>query len=163
MDTARRQAPAHLPPQKRAELIAHQTVEDAAGLLGVEQILIDGTGIGHALLHALFGDLVKGHAVGLVGVQPQDIGQMPADGFALTVRVGCQQNAVGLLGFCLELLDELGFILDIDVLGGVVMFHVDAQLGLRQVPDVAHAGRDLVILAQIFANGLRLCRRLHDH
>ena len=43
------------------------------------------------------------------------------------------------------------------------MFHVDAQLGLRQVPDVAHAGRDLVILAQIFANGLRLCRRLHDH
>ena len=37
------------------------------------------------------------------------------------------------------------------------MFHVDAQLGLRQVPDVAHAGRDLVILAQIFANGLRLC------
>ena len=88
---------------------------------------------------------------------------MPADGLSLTVRVGCQQNAVGLLGFCLELLDELGFILDIDVLGGVVMFHVDAQLGLRQVPDVAHAGRDLVILAQIFANGLRLCRRLHDY
>ena len=135
----------------------------AAGLLGVAQVLINGTGIGHALLHALFGDLVKGHAVGLVGVQPQDIGQMPADGFALTVRVGCQQNAIGLLGFCLELLDELGFILDIDVLGGVVMFHVDAQLGLGQVPDVAHAGRDFVILAQIFANGLRLCRRLHDY
>ena len=163
LDTARRQAPAHLPPQEGAELIAHQTVEDAASLLGVEQVLINGTGIGHALLHALFGDLVKGHAVGLVGVQPQDIGQMPADGFALTVRVGCQQNAVGLLGFCLELLDELGFIFDIDVLGGVVMFHVDAQLGLRQVPDMAHAGRDLVILAQIFANGLRLCRRLHDY
>ena len=55
----------------------------------------------HTLLHALFGDLVKGHAVGGGGVQTQNIGKMPADGFALAVRVGCQQNAVALLGFCL--------------------------------------------------------------
>ena len=30
----------------------------------------------------------------------------------------------------------------------------DAQLGGGQVPDMAHAGRDLIVLAQIFANGI---------
>ena len=29
--------------------------------------------------------------------------------------------------------------------------------------DVAHAGRNFVVFAQIFADGLRLGRRLHDH
>jgi hypothetical protein len=89
------------------ELIAHQTVQHAARLLGVEQILINGAGMGHALLHALFGDLVKGHTVRLVGVQPQNVGQMPADGFAFTVRVGCQQHAVCVFGLALQFLDEL--------------------------------------------------------
>ena len=107
LHTACGQAAAHLTPQERTELVAHQTVQHAARLLGVEQILINGTGVGHALLHTLFGDLVKGDTVGLVGVQPQNIGQMPADGLALAVRVGRQQHAVGVFGLALQLLDEL--------------------------------------------------------
>ena len=157
------QAPAHLAPQEGAELVAHQTVQHTAGLLGVEQIFVDGAGVGHALLHALFGDFVKGDAVGGVGVQPQDVGQMPADGFAFAVRVGRQQNAVGVLGLTFEFLDELFLAFDADVLGRIAVLHINAQLGSRQVPDMAHAGGDLVVIAQIFANGLRLCRRLHDH
>ena len=157
------QAPAHLAPQEGAELVTHQTVQHTAGLLGVEQIFVDGAGVGHALLHALFGDLVKGDAVGGVGVQPQDVGQMPADGFAFAVRVGRQQNAVGVLGLAFEFLDELFLAFDADVLGRIAVLHINAQLGSRQVPDMAHAGGDLIVIAQIFANGLRLCRRLHDH
>ena len=133
------------------------------GLLGGEQGFVDGAGMGHALLHALFGDLVKGHAVGLVGVQPQNVGQMPADRLAFAVRVGGEKDAVGVLGLALELLDELFLALDADVLGRVIVLHINAKLRGGQIPDVAHAGRNLVILAQIFANGLRLCRRLHDH
>ena len=160
---ARRQAPADFAPQEGAELVAHQTVQHAAGLLGVEQVFVDGAGMGHALLHALFGDLVKGHAVGFVGVQPQNVGQMPADRLAFAVRVGGEKDAVGVLGLALELLDELFLALDADVLGRVVVFDINAQLGGGQVADVAHAGRDLVVLAQIFADGFRLCGRLHDH
>ena len=163
LDTAGRQAPADLPPEERAELIAHQTVQHTAGLLGVEQVFVDGAGVGHALLHALFRDLVEGHAVGLMGVQAQDIGQMPADGFALTVRVGREKDAVGVLGLALELLDELFLALDADVLRRIAVFDINAQLGGGQVADVAHAGRHFVVAAQIFADGFRLCRRLHDH
>ena len=118
--------------------------------------------MGHALLHALLGDLIEGHAVGLVGVEAQDVGQMPADGFAFTVRVGRQQHTVGVLGLALQLFDELFLAFDADVLRRIVMLDVDAQLGGGQIADVAHAGRNFVVFAQIFADGLRLGRRLHD-
>ena len=163
LHTACGQAAAHLTPQERTELVAHQTVQHAARLLGVEQIFVDGTGVGHALLHTLFGDLVKGDTVGLVGVQPQNIGQMPADGLALAVRVGRQQHAVGVFGLALQLLDELFLALDADVLRGIAMLHINAQLRCGQIADMAHAGSDLVVIAQIFADGFRLCRRLHDN
>jgi hypothetical protein len=118
--------------------------------------------VGHTLLHALLGDLIEGHAVGLVGVEAQDVGQMPADGFTFTVRVGRQQHTVGVLGLALQLFDELFLAFDADVLRRIVMLDVDAQLGGGQIADVAHAGRNFVVFAQIFADGLRLGRRLHD-
>ena len=59
-----RKPAAHLAPQKRAELVADQAVQLAPGLLGVEQVYVDGARVGHALLHAFFGDLVKRDAVG---------------------------------------------------------------------------------------------------
>src|SRR5699024_5215370 len=125
----------------------------AAGLLGVEQILVDGAGMGHALLDPLFGDLVERDPVGLGGVDAQKVGQVPADGLAFPVGVGGQQDAVGLFGLGLELLDEFFLPLDIDVLGRIAVLDINAKLGSGQVPDVAHAGRHLVILAQVFANG----------
>ena len=162
LDAARRQTAPDFPPQEGAQLIAHQTVQHTAGLLGVEEVFVDGAGVGHTLLHALLGDLVEGHAVGLVGVEAQNVGQMPADGFAFTVRVGRQQHTVGVLGLALQLFDELFLAFDADVLRRIVMLDVDAQLGGGQIADVAHAGRNFVVFAQIFADGLRLGRRLHD-
>ena len=98
-----------------------------------------------------------------MGVQPQNVSQMPADGFAFAVRVGRKKHAVGVFGFAFQLLDELFLAFDADVLRGIVMLHVDAQLRSGQVADMAHAGGDLIIIAQIFADGLRLSRRLHDY
>ena len=157
------QAPAHLAPQKRAELVAHQTVQNAAGLLGVEQVDVDGPGMGHALGDTLLGDLTEGDPVGVLDVQTQEMGQMPADGLALTVRVSGKEDLVGLFGLALQFLDELFLALDVDILRGVVVVHIDAQLAGGQIADVAHAGGDFVAIAQIFPNGLRLGRRLHDN
>ena len=91
------------------------------------------------------------------------MGQMPADGLALTVRVSGKVDLIGLFGLALQFLDELFLALDVDILRGIVMIHIDAQLAGGQVADVAHAGGDLVAIAQIFPNGLRLGRRLHDN
>ena len=58
-------APPDLFPKKRTELIAHNSIQNAPGLLGVHQILVDVPWLLNGLLHHLFRDLVKGHAVGL--------------------------------------------------------------------------------------------------
>ena len=62
---ARGEAPADLLPQQRREAIAHDAVQHAPGLLGVHQVLVDVPGSGDALLHHLFGDLIKGDPAGL--------------------------------------------------------------------------------------------------
>ena len=67
----RGQAAAHLFPQQRRELIAHDAVEDAARLLGVHQILIDGAGLLDALADDLLRDLVEGDALRLFIVEVQ--------------------------------------------------------------------------------------------
>ena len=117
--------------------------------------------MGHALFDAFFGDLVKGHAVGRGGVQAQNIGQMPADGFALAVRVGCKQDAVALFGFGFQLLDQFLLSLDGDILRRKAVVHINAQLAGGQVPHMAHAGRNFIAPAQVFADGLCLGGGLH--
>ena len=118
--------------------------------------------MGHALLDALLRDLVKGHAVGCAGVQPQNVRQMPADGLALAVRVGRKQDAVALFGLGLQLLDELLLALDGDIFRCIAIFDINAQRAGGQVAHMAHTGRDLVAAAQILANGLGLGRGFHD-
>ena len=118
--------------------------------------------MGHALLDALLCDLVKGHAVGRSGVQPQNVRQMPADSLALAVRVGRKQDAIALFGLGLQLLDKLLLALDRDIFRLIAIFDINAQRTGGQVAHMAHAGRDLVAAAQILANGLCLGRGFHD-
>lgn len=134
--------------------VAHQAVQFAPGLLGVEQINVDGTGMGHTLLDALFGDLVKGHAGWRRQGQAQNVGQMPADGFAFAVRVGCKQDAVALLASAFSSLTSFLLALDGDILRRKAVVHINAQLAGGQVTHVAHAGRNFIAPAQVFADGL---------
>ena len=41
------QAPVHLAPQDRRDLVAVEAVEDPAGLGRVDEALVDGAGVGH--------------------------------------------------------------------------------------------------------------------
>ena len=67
------EAPADLFPQQGAQLIAHQPVQDAPGLLGVHQVLVDGPGGLDALLDHFFCDFVEGHPPGLLVRQVQKV------------------------------------------------------------------------------------------
>ena len=61
--TSGRQTTAHLFPQKRAELITYQTIQDTACLLGIHQIQVDLVGMAHTSLDTAPGDLVELHPV----------------------------------------------------------------------------------------------------
>ena len=64
-------------PQERAELITHQTVQNPACLLGIDQIQIDLVGIAHTCLNAAAGDLVEFHPIVGVHIQMQKLCDMP--------------------------------------------------------------------------------------
>ena len=150
-------------PQKRAELIADNAVENAACLLRVNKVLVDGTRLLNALRDDLLCDLIKGHASGLFVSKTQKCLQMPGDCLALAVRVRCKIDNITFFRFLFQLLDQLALVTDrlIDRLEIVLDVHADLAFG--QVTQVSHAGLDHIFLAQISLNGFRLCRRFHDH
>ena len=153
---------AHLFPQQRRELVAHDAVENTARLLRVHQILINGAGREDAFADHLFGDLVEGHALGLFIAQAQQCLEMPGDRLALAVRVRCKIDHVAGLGGFFQFVDQRFLALDRLVIGLEVMLDIYADLALGQIAQMPHAGRDDKVLAQIFANGLGLCRGFHN-
>ena len=162
LHTAGRQTLADLPPQQRAELIADDPVEHAAGLLRIDQVLVDGTRMLDGFLHDAARDLVEGHAVGRIVRDGQQIFQVPGDGLAFAVRVRCEIDAVGVLCGLLQLRDDLFLALERIVFRLKVMLDIDAQRALRQIAQVAHAGLDLIVGTEIFSDGFGLRRRFHD-
>ncbi len=160
-----RQAAPHRLPQERAHLVAHQPVQDAAGLLGVDLLLVDPARMGDGLGHALLGDLVEHGPLDLPGLSALVLylgGNVPGDGLALAVRVGGDEYPLGLGGGGLDLGQHLGLALDGDVGGLEVLLEVHPQLAGRQVADVPHGGDDRVLPPQVLADGPGLGRRFHD-
>ena len=74
-------------PQKGRDLIAHQAIENAAGLLGIDELHVDGARLREGGLNIGGRDGVKAYALrthlGFEGLQ-----QMPGDRFAFTIGIG---------------------------------------------------------------------------
>ena len=62
LHAASRQARHDLLPQHRGDLVAVEAVQDAAGLLGIDEVLIELTGVFRGLQDGGLGDLVEDHA-----------------------------------------------------------------------------------------------------
>ena len=176
LDAARRQPRHDLLPQHRGDLVAVQAVEDAAGLLRVDQVDVEVAGVGHGLGDGLRGDLVEHHPAGRdLGLQL--LQQVPGDGLALAVLISGQQELVGSGEGVLERADGGALVGVDDVKRLEVVVDVDAgprpllalvlgrHLGGpgRQVADVPTAGLDDVSVAQEAGDLRRLLRRLDDH
>ena len=162
LDPSCGQAPLDLLPQQGTELIAHQPVQNTPGLLGIHQILVDVPGMLNALTHHVLRDLIEGDPLCFLVRQIQQALEVPADSLALAVRVGCEVHGIRRLGGFFQVGND-GFLpLDglVDRLEVIVYIH--AEFAFLQVPEMAHAGLYLIVLAQIFSNGFGLRRRLHD-
>ena len=163
LDPSGGQAAADFFPQQGRELIAHNPVQNPPGLLGVHQTLVDLPGPGNRLTDHPLGDLIEGHAAGLLILQVQQLFQMPADSFPFPVRVGGQIDHVAGLGGFFQVADNVLFPLDGAVFRFKVVVNIHAQSAFGQVPQVAHTGFHLIAGTQILADGLCLGGRLHDH
>lgn len=145
LHAAGRQALADLLPQKRAELIAHDAVEHAARLLRIDQILVDPARLLDGFAHNVLCDFVEGHALRLLIRDIQQVFQVPRNGLALAVRVGCQKDIFTALGRAAQLRDDLFFSLERLILRLKIVFNIHAHRALRQIAQMSHAGLDLIV------------------
>ena len=151
----------HLLPEHRREHVAVQPIEDAAALLGIDQLQVDVAGRGDRVADRFLGDLVEhdplDRALGL-----EHLAEMPADGLAFAIGVGSQQHFRRVLDGRLQLPDPRLPVRRHDVvrLEAIVHVHTDAAPGLLldglghlagvlgQIPHVPHAGLDPELVAQ---------------
>ena len=163
LDPAGGEPPADLLPQQGGELVAHDAVQDAPGLLGVHQVLVNGPWRCDGIVDHLFCDLVEGHPVGLVIRDLQKLLQVPGDGFSLPVRVSGQKNLLAALSRLPQIRDHVLLSLDRLVVRREPVLHIHPELALGKVPNVPHGCLNLIAGPQIFSNGLGLGRRLYNH
>ena len=119
-----------LEPQQGADFVSHQAVQDAAGLLGVDQFHINWAGVGKGFLDRLFGDFVKDDPLGRFVFQLVPAGgglQVPGDGFAFPVGVGGQENVGGLVAGGFQVGDQIFLVAQRQVFGREFLLGIDAQ------------------------------------
>ena len=141
LDAPGRQAALDLLAEERAQRVADQAVDDAARLLGVDEVHVDLARVGERLLDRRLGDLVEGDPERLVVGHVGGLGDVPGDRLALAVEVGGEIDLVGALGGLLDVGDLLAPVVRDHVLRFEVVVDVDAELALArvlgQVADVA--------------------------
>ena len=155
------EAAVDLLPQPGGELVPHEAVQHAPGLLGIHTVLVDRAGMGHRFPDGRGRDLMEGNAHIVRGIHVQQPGQMPRNGFPFAVGVRCEKDVAGLVGFLLQFLDDRFPAVCIDVLRRKAVVDIHAEGALRQIPQMAHGGHHLVVRSEDALDGPRLCRRFH--
>ncbi len=149
---SRRQATPDLVPQERAEPIANQPVENAAGLLCVHQVAIYLAGPRDGRLNRVSGNLVKDHPMHRHGARNfESLGDVPGNRFAFTVRVGCEIDCVRLP----QGLAKFGhnFLFGNFIFWCKIVFQIYCQSVFGKIADVPHAGQNAELFAEILLEG----------
>ena len=149
-------------PKNGAQFKPYQAVQDASGLLGVDQISVHRSRGLNGLEDGGFCDLREHNAFGLISSQSKGLHQVPADGLSLSVLIRRQPNHFSLLGQFLEFRHHLGARRTDDVFGGKIVFNVHTLIAFGEVADVAHGRFDHKVLPEVTLDGFGLCRRLDD-
>ena len=151
-----------LAPEYRRELEADEAVEHAAGLLRIHEIHVYGAGILDGVLDGVLGDLVEDDALGAGGVEAEGLAKVPGDGLPFTVLIGREPYGTRLRGGFLQFGYHPALVCGDHVLGLETLVHVDTELLILQVADVAETCLYGEILSQIFLESLGFRRGLHD-
>ena len=164
LDAAGRQPQLDFEPEQRADFVADQPIQDAAGLLSVDQLHINCAGMLKGVLNGLFGDFVKDDAFGgaLEAIPAGGGLEMPGDGFAFAVGVGGEKDVGGAGAGLFQVVNQLFLVFLHEIFGREFLFGSHAEGGFGQVAHVAHGGGNDVFAAQDLADGAGFGGGFHD-
>ena len=150
-----------LAPQHGRERKADEIIERAARQIGFHQRLVDLARVFQCRQDRLFGNRVEGDALDFEAFAEhlavvQDLQNVPGDGFALAIRVCCQDQLIGALHRVGDVFHHLlAAILDVPMHGEIVVWLDRAVFGW-QIADMADRGDHLIVGAEILIDGFRL-------
>ena len=163
LDTTCRARAGQFTPQNRRKIKAHKIVQRAACQISFHKRLIDLTRIFHRFGYSCFGDRIENDAAnGRVFLDGFALGQgflqMPADRFALAIRVGRENEFVVVFqrvrdGFDMFFAIIANFPLHLEI--GIC---VDRSILWRQVTNMAVRGENGVVGSQILVDCLGFSR-----
>ena len=148
-------------PQQRADLITNDTVKNTSCLLGIDQIHINLTRLLDRGLDRGLGNLIEGDAHGLLHGNPQRSCQMPRNGFALAVRVSCEEYFFSGFGFLFDLLDQVTFAANIDIANSKIVVNINAECSFGQIANMSFGCDHFIIGAKVAFDGTCFGGRLH--
>ena len=152
LHAAGRQSPTHTRPQQRREAVAYDAVENASGLLRIDPVLFDRARVLERLGQRGRGHLIEHDALGALGRNAEDLGQVPSDRFAFAVQVRREVDLGGFLGELFQRGDLLCRARDRFVTWLEAIVYLDAgdqfvvlARARREIADVSDAGLDPVL------------------
>ena len=163
LDTASRQTWLDLAPQHRRQFKTDDAVQHTTCLLGVYQIEVDAARMLDGLENSGLGNLVENDTARILLGQSQHLKQMPCDSFSLAVFITREPHDIGLGGLVLQLLYLFLLVFRNLIYWFKAVLHVNAEVLLVQVTDVAETRHHFIIISQKLLDGLRLGWRLDNH
>ena len=159
----RREPPADFPPQDGGELVTDQAVEDAPGLLGLDEVHVYLPRILDGMEDGPLGYFVEDDPAGALRIEAEGIEEVPRNGLPFAVFIAREPDGVGFAGGGREVGDHLLLIVGHHIIGLEGAGRIYRQLPVGQVPDVPVARFYSKFLTEKFFNRLGFCRRFDNY
>ena len=163
LHTASRQTRLNLAPKHWRKFKTHNAVEHTARLLGVHQIDVDIARVFDSLKNGWFGDFVKHDTARGFGLQAKHLIQVPSDSLSLAVLIGCEPHHLCLFRCFFQIGYTALLVFGDFVDRAETVFHINTEIALVQVANMALTCHHLVVFSKIFFDSLRLSRRLNNY
>ena len=114
------------------------------------------------ILDRRLGDLIEGHALGILLLKLEQLLDMPGNRLALAVRVSRKVHEIAFADLAADFLDNFILSLDRHIFRLEIVLKIDTHFLFRQIAQMPHRCLDHISRTEVFANGLGLGWGLHD-
>ena len=127
LHTTRGKTRPNLAPQHRRKLVTVQAVQNTAGFLGIDHVVVNVASIVKRRFDGFLRDFVEHHALDR-HFRLERLYQMPGDGLPLAILIGCEVQGVGFFQRAFQLGHGFLLVAVDDVVRLESVFHVNSEL-----------------------------------